>query len=167
MILSRDAIKKELKSGRVVINPFHEDQIGPASIDLTLDDEFRVFLGNQSIRITDDADFTKVTRVVKQKSYKLKPGESILGITRETIKLPSDMCGWLQGRSRFARLGLSVHITASFIQPGIHNRQVFEITNVGPVTLELVAGERIGQLVLERVEGKASYKGKFEHQVRV
>ncbi len=167
MILSKSAILKEIKSGNLKLNPFSSDQVGPASIDLTLDDEFRVFKRDGPVRITEGADFTQITRVVKQKVYKLEPGESILGITREIIQLPKDICGWLQGRSRFARLGLSVHVTASFIQPGIHNRQVFEITNVGPLTLELVAGERIGQLILERMEGKAAYQGKFKDQVNV
>lgn len=166
MILSGDAIKKEIEAGRIKINPFAPDQIGPASIDLTLGDEFRAFIRGKA-RVIEETNFSTHTKPIKQKTYTLQPGESVLGITRETITLPPDLCGWLQGRSRFARLGLSVHVTASFIQPGVHNKQVFEITNMGPLTLELVAGERIGQLILERLEGKAKYSGKFTDQVRV
>ncbi len=166
MILSGDAIRKEIKAGRIKINPFSLDQIGPASIDLTLGEEFRTFIRGKA-RVTEETEVSAYTKSVKQKTYVLAPGESVLGITRESITLPQDICGWLQGRSRFARLGLSVHVTASFIQPGVHNKQVFEITNVGPLTLELVAGERIGQLILERLEGKARYSGKFRDQMRV
>ena len=94
----------------------------------------------------------------------LKPGDFALGITKETIKLPDNMCGWLGGRSRFARLGLIVHITASFVQPGINNKQVLEIKNVSNNILVLKPGERLCQLIIERTEGRAHYKGKFKKQ---
>jgi hypothetical protein len=64
----------------------------------------------------------------------LLPGQACLGITVETIQLAPGLCGLLEGRSRFARLGLFVHITAGFMQPGINNRQVLEIYNASNVT---------------------------------
>ena len=85
-------------------------------------------------------------------------------IIEETISLPEDICGWIQGRSRFARLGLMVHITASLIQPGSKGRQVLEIFNAGNVALRLYPGTKICQVIFERCEGKASYRGGFLEQ---
>ena len=62
--------------------------------------------------------------------YALGPGETILGITRERIRLPPDLAGWLEGRSRYARLGLMIHVTAGFVAPGVDSRQVLEMSNV-------------------------------------
>ncbi|NCN03456.1 MAG: dCTP deaminase, partial [Candidatus Pacebacteria bacterium] len=88
----------------------------------------------------------------------------IIAITKEKITLPGNICGWLEGRSRFARLGLLIHISAGLIQPGVDNHQVLEITNLSPNTLVLYAGERICQLAFQRCEGEAFYKGRFEKQ---
>jgi dCTP deaminase len=99
-----------------------------------------------------------------EESFTLMPGETVLGITHERIKLPGSICGWLEGRSRFARMGLVIHMTASFVQPGINNRQVLEIGNLAPFPLVLKPGVRICQIILERTEGKASYQGKFRSQ---
>jgi len=96
----------------------------------------------------------------------LKPGETILGITRERIRLPGDIAGWLEGRSRFARLGLMIHVTSAFVQPGVSNRQVLEMSNVSGHPLEIHAGVRLCQLVLMRTEGRAVYRGRFADQER-
>jgi len=92
------------------------------------------------------------------------PGETVNAITVEKITLPDDICGWLEGRSSFARLGLMVHITASFMQPGISNRQVLEISNVAPIPLAIYPGVKICQFVFQKMIGKAVYKGKFAAQ---
>ena len=94
----------------------------------------------------------------------MKPGELILGITKEKITLPGYLCGWLNSRSRYARLGLMVHITAPFIQPGVSNKQVLEIYNASPNNLELIPGERLCQLIFERCEGFIKYHGEFRKQ---
>jgi dCTP deaminase len=102
-----------------------------------------------------------------EESFTLMPSETVLGITHERIKLPPNICGWLEGRSRFARMGLVIHMTASFIQPGINNRQILEIGNLAPFPIVLKPGVRICQIILERTEGKASYQGKFMRQDRL
>lgn len=85
-------------------------------------------------------------------------------MTQEKITLSPDLCGWFEGRSRFARIGLGVHVSAGFIQPGVANYQVLEITNLGPTPVFLVPDVRICQIVIERCEGKAVYKGRFKDQ---
>lgn len=164
-ILTRDEILKEMKKGRIKIDPLSKDQIGPASIDLSLGDEFRVFKKWKTAPISEDVDYKKFTKLVKVDKYKiLGPGEFVLGMTKEKIQLPENICGWLTGRTRFARLGLSIHITASFIQPGISNRQVLEIKNVGSIPLILYPGARICQIILITTLGKGKYQGKFAKQ---
>lgn len=167
-ILTKDEIIKEIRSGNIVIEPFSEDQVGPGSVDLHLGNEFRIFKKLHEIyHVTDDSNFNEVTELISVNSYfVLMPGESVLGITRERIKLPPYLSGWLEGRSRFARLGLMVHITASFMHPGINNHQVLELSNVSPMPLALHPGTRICQFIFEKTLGQAVYKGIFADQDR-
>jgi dCTP deaminase len=120
--------------------------------------------GNGPIPVLESTDYTSLTKEVKADTITIHPQETILGVTREKVTLPGDICGWIEGRSRFARLGLLIHISAGLIQPGVSNHQVLEITNLGPNMLELHAGERICQLAFQRCEGKAMYEGKFKMQ---
>lgn len=165
MILTKNEILKEIKKGRIKIQPFLKDQVGPASIDLHLSDEFRIFKKWKTAPIAEDVDFKKFTKLIKVKKYKiLGPGGFVLGLTKEKITLPENICGLITGRSRFARLGLSIHVTAIFIQPGISNKQVLEIKNVSKIPLILYPGTRICQIVLMKTLGKSKYKGKFKKQ---
>jgi len=165
MILSHDEILSEIKKGRIRIDPFSPDQVGPASIDLTLAKEFRVYKKlSRKVDVREGIDIDSITRLVVADSIVVKPQESLLGITEEKVTLPNDVCGRLEGRSRFARIGFQVHTTASFVQPGVSNRQVLEIANISPFTLVLYPGERVCQLILEKMGKKAYYSGRFSTQ---
>lgn len=166
MILTHDVILAEIAAGRVRIEPFAPDQVGPASIDLHLGDEIRVIdAGPPVIDVNDDADYRTVSHVEPLVApFVLLPGVTIHGITREHVTLPDDIAGWLEGRSRFARLGLMIHVTAGFVNPGVSNRQVLEISNVSSRPLAIHAGTRICQIILQRTEGRASYAGRFRRQ---
>ena len=165
-ILTKREILKEIKKGRIKIEPFDESQVGPGSVDLHLGHEFRIFKKVHSvIHVSERTSYEQVTDVIKVRKYfVLMPGETILGITKEKITLPPDICGWLEGRSRFARFGLLVHISASFMQPGIANRQVLEISNFSPMPLAIYPGTPICQFIFQRTIGKAKYQGKFKAQ---
>jgi len=166
-VLTRDAILRELESGRLRLEPFSLDQVGAASIDLHLGDELRVPLdtSNGPIDVTDDATPEAFTRVIPfEKPYVLAPGHTVHGITRERLFLPPDLCAWIEGRSRIARLGLTVHVSSGFVQPGVSNHQVLELSNVSGRALALHPGVRICQIVLQRTEGSAVYRGKFANQ---
>jgi len=164
MILTKNEILKEIKKGNIKIKPLNLKNVGPASIDLTLDNKFRVFEDSKKIVLNEKTDYKRLTKGKKLKELILKPGDFALGITKEQINLPDNLCGWLSGRSRFARLGLLVHITASFVQPGINNKQVLEIKNASNNILIIKPGEKFCQLIIEKTEGKAIYKGKFKKQ---
>jgi len=165
-VLTRDVILSEIEAGRVKIDPLARDQVGVASIDLTLSHEIRVIEpSGHAIEIREETDYRDHTRVASlDEPYLLAPGVTIHGITRERITLPPDLCGFLEGRSRYARLGLMIHVTSAFVQPGVHNRQVLEMSNVSSRPLLLHAGVRICQLVLMRTEGQATYAGRFTVQ---
>jgi dCTP deaminase len=167
-ILIGEELRDVIKNGTIKIDPLEESQIGPGSVDLTLGDDFRVFKkGTEIYYIKDDSNFEDLTEPIlisKGEFITINPGEMILGITQEKITLPNNIAGRLEGRSRFARFGLAVHVTASFMQPGISNQQVLEIVNLGNTPLALYPGTRICQFVFERCEGEAQYQGRFINQ---
>lgn len=165
-ILTHDEILKEIQSSNIQIQPFHPDCVGPASVDLHLGNEFRVFRKvHDIVRVTPESNYEEITeRILVEDHLLLMPQETVLGLTQEKITLASNICGWLEGRSRFSRLGLLVHISASFIQPGIENKQVLEISNFSPMPLALYPGIPICQFVFQRTMGSAKYEGKFRNQ---
>jgi dCTP deaminase len=164
MILTREEICKLILKKKVIIEPIDVDAIGPASIDLTLDNKIRVFRSKKAV--IEDTDYAKLTTIKDiSKGYVIKPGELVLGITKEKITLPPNICGWLNSRSSYARIGLMSHITAPFIAPGVANHQVLEIFNCGKNSIMLKPGMKICHLVLQECRGKSSYQGRFKDQV--
>jgi len=167
-VLAHSEIVKEIDAGRIDVDPLDREMIGPASIDLHLANAFRLFVRMPTlVEVTDTIDYkqyTKGIRIPEGKRLKLEPGETVLGITSEKITLPEDICGWLEGRSRFARIGLLIHISASFMQPGISNHQVLEMSNFGHLDIEIVPGTAVCQFVFQRTEGHGVYEGLYKGQ---
>ncbi|MBU1106363.1 MAG: dCTP deaminase [Candidatus Riflebacteria bacterium] len=167
-ILGKEAILKEMEKGNIKIEPFDENMLGPASIDLHLSNAFRVFVHlPNALRMTDDMDFKAATKgllIHNGETLTVQPGQTVLGITSEKVILGDGLSGWLEGRSRFARVGLLVHISASFMQPGICNHQVLEISNFGPIPLQLIPGTPICQFIFQRCESPGKYHGVFASQ---
>lgn len=157
-----------MSRGEIKIEPFEKSAVGPASVDLRLDRKFRVFRKLHVIYdVVEAANYEEVTDYIEvDDHFLLLPGESVLGITMEKITLAPDICGWLEGRSRFARIGLAVHVTAGFMQPGIANQQVLEINNSSPIAMALYPGTFICQFIFQRCIGSAVYKGRFANQAR-
>ncbi len=169
-VLIGKEIEKALKRGAIGIEPLDRSQIGPGSIDLTLGNDFRIFKKRSSVyHVKNDSHFQDITRAVhvEDGSYVvIKPGEMVLGITKEKITLADNISGRLEGRSRFARFGLAVHVTAGFMHPGIANHQVLEIVNLGHAPLALYPGIRICQFIFEKCDGHARYEGRFVKQAK-
>lgn len=167
-ILSGQALRDEIASGRIRIDPFDPSLLGPASIDLRLGRTFRIFRpARRVVRVDSASDYRNYSEKVvlsDGETMMLMPQQTLLGLTVERIELAPDLCGWLEGRSRFARIGLLVHISAGFMQPGLANHQVLELTNFGPNPLELVPGTPICQFIFQRTEGEAIYAGSFAKQ---
>jgi len=154
MILSDEGIRKELNQGKIKVAPLEDSQIGPASIDLTLSEEWYFFKPECSQKTVDlkETGFEECFVMKKGKQITLKPGELCLGKTVERITLPNDIMGRLEGRSRYARMGLIIHTTSALVQPGSDNRQILEIVNLAPFPIRLHSGMRVSQVVFERME---------------
>ena len=166
-VLSHDMIIKAIEDGEITISPYEVKNVGPASVDLTLSNEFRTFKTSKDImdikETTNYREETDVFTINDGEYFELPPNTMCLGITKETVTLSDGICALLEGRSRFARLGLFVHITASFMNPGISNKQVLEIYNSSTRTVRLYPGERVCQMIFMRMEGKAKYEGIFKN----
>ncbi len=167
-VLTGERIIEEIAQGRLKIEPFSADQIGPASVDFHLGEELRIPARNGTEPIdvgNGDPKVEETTKVVRMDpDFVLAPGETVHGITRERLCLPPDLCAWIEGRSSIARLGLTVHVTSGFVHPGVSNHQVLEMTNLSRLPLRLRPGIRICQVVLQRTEGEAVYRGRFAEQ---
>lgn len=158
MALSDVDIKKAMKEGKIKIKPFSEDQLGSGSVDLTLSNEWWFFKKKYLDSVVDleKVDYKKAHDKVIADDVILLPGEMCLGKTIEKITLAPDIMGKLEGRSRYARMGLSIHITSAIVQPGSNNRQVLEIVNLAPFPIMLHKGMRISQVIFHRLETPSS-----------
>ncbi|MBI2079507.1 dCTP deaminase [Candidatus Micrarchaeota archaeon] len=158
MTLSDMDIKKLVKKGVIKIKPLEEEQIGPASIDLTLSNDWWFFRKEYLGKRVDlsKISYVKAMEKVTAKSVILMPSQMCLGRTVEKITLPPDIMGKLEGRSRYARMGLSVHITSAVVQPGSDNHQVLEIVNFAPFSIVLHTGMRISQVIFHRLDSPTS-----------
>ncbi len=155
MIISDRDIEKRIKSGEIIIEPFKTNNLQPSSLDLELSREVRVFDNwNQGeIDVRQKEDVSRVVNI-KKTGFVLHPGEFILGSTAEKITLPFDVAGKLEGRSSLGRLGLIVHATAGYVDPGFSGWLTFEIANISRLPIRMYAGMRIAQIVFYQMTSK-------------
>jgi dCTP deaminase len=176
MILSDGSIRRALAEGRLIIDPLDDAQIQPASVDVRLGPEFLVFR-NHTTEVIDPydkpADLNERVRVAEGTAFVLHPGEFVLGTTVEAIGLPDDLVARVEGKSSLGRLGLLIHATAGFVDPGWPRGQItLELSNVATLPIKLWPGMRIGQLsfhtldaAAERPYGHAALNSKYVGQV--
>jgi len=140
------------------VRPFNSASVQPASLDLTLSDEFLVFrphkMGVIDPLIEDASRYMKRVKVEDGNTFVLHPGEFVLGSTTETVKLSSHVAGAVMGKSSLARLGLIIHTTAGFIDPLFEGSITLEMANMAPAPLRLSPGMWIGQLALYELKTK-------------
>ncbi len=150
-----------INDGRVVIDPFDAGMIQPCSIDLRLDRSFASFNRDDPAACIDPAaeDQEGLMRTVQadgpDEPIVLLPHAFALATTLETVRLPDDVAGRLEGKSSLGRLGLQTHATAGWIDPGFSGRITLELSNVAPLPIKLWPGMKIGQLCLFRTEAPA------------
>lgn len=158
MILSDETIKQEIQSGRIVINPLDPSSIQPSSVDLHLDKYFRVFR-NHSTKVIDvkenQEDLTELVEVSDTEPLILHPNEFVLGSTLELVSLPDDLVGRLEGKSSLGRLGLLIHSTAGFVDPGWSGHLTLELSNVANLPITLYPKMKIGQISFLKMTTKA------------
>lgn len=155
-ILSDTDIKNYLNKGKIIIHPLEdpEIQIQPSSVDLRIGNEFKGFriVRKPVIDPMDKGDLESYMEsfyLEEGEPFIIHPGEFALATTYETIKLPGDLVGRVEGRSSMGRLGITMHVTAGYIDPGFHGKITLEISNIGKMPVALYMGQRVCQIVFE------------------
>ena len=148
-VLSDATIRRLVEEERIKVEPWDPAMVQPASIDLKLGGSFRVF-HNHKIKAIDLAappsDLTEHVQVAEGEEFVIHPTEFVLGRTAEVVGLPDDVVARIEGKSSLGRLGLIVHATAGFVDPGFHGSLTLEITNFNSVPIVLRPGLPIAQL---------------------
>ena len=149
MFLCDASITEKIKSGEISIDPFNPENVQPASYDLTLGNEFLAFDKTQQICIDVKEPVSNAMKKVKIKddeSYILHPAEFALANVREMTYVNEQHVGWLMGKSSLGRLGLIIHATAGFLDPGNKVNMTLELSNVGSLPIKLYPGMKIAQI---------------------
>jgi dCTP deaminase len=160
VLLSDQDLRKEVESGRLVLDPFDVEMVQPSSIDVRLDRFFRVFNNTRYTHIDpaqQQDDLTSLVETPDGEPFVLHPGEFVLGSTYEMVTLPDDLAGRLEGKSSLGRLGLLTHSTAGFIDPGFNGHITLELSNVANLPITLHPGMKIGQLCLFKLSSPAEH----------
>ena len=173
-VLSDRDIRAALEAGTVRIEPYDAQDLQPSSVDLHLDRSFRVFRNNRypyiDVRV-DQPDLTELLKIADDEPFILHPGEFVLGQTLEWVELPDDLVARLEGRSSLGRLGLLIHSTAGYVDPGWKGNLTLELSNVANLPIALYAGMRIGQISffkmsspVERPYGSPALRSRYQGQ---
>lgn len=152
MILSQPDLRLAVKNGHVVFDPpLEERQWGEASVDLRLGFKFTRLKKIHGLKVSvaeglgplatsgfwDEMVLDETNKFGQKETFSLEPGEFILAMTHESIQVPKNLIALIEGRSTYARVGLSMHQTAPWIQPGWRGQIILEMMNHGPLTIEL------------------------------
>jgi dCTP deaminase len=173
-VLSDRDIRAAIEAGEVRIDPYDARDLQPSSVDLHLDRSFRVFRNNRyafiDVRVPQP-DLTELLRVDDDEPFILHPGEFVLGQTVEWVELPVDLVARLEGKSSLGRLGLLIHSTAGYVDPGWRGNLTLELSNVANLPIALYYGMRIGQISffrmsspVDRPYGSAELGSKYQGQ---
>ncbi len=157
-VLSDGTIRELVDAGRIRIDPWDPSLVQPASVDLRLGDSFRVFHNHRTTAIDLRQPPTNLTEEViagEEEGFVIHPGEFCLGRTLEWVELPDDIVARIEGKSSLGRLGLIVHATAGFVDPGWKGTLTLELNNLTRVPIKLYPGLPIGQLSFMALDAPA------------
>ena len=160
MVLSDRTIRRLLEEGRIGIEPYEEELLQPSSVDVRVDRLFRVFRNSRYPFIDVKQEMEELTELVEvepDEAFILHPGEFVLGSTLERITLPDDLVARLEGKSSLGRLGLLIHSTAGFIDPGWDGHVTLELSNVANLPITLYYGMKIGQVSFVQMSEPAEH----------
>jgi dCTP deaminase len=149
MVLSDRTIRQMVEAGRIRIEPFDPGDVQPSSVDLHLGGDFQVFRNSRYPYIDpsrEQAGLTERVDATAEEPFVLHPGEFVLGSTVERITLPDDIVARLEGKSSLGRLGLLIHSTAGYVDPGWDGQLTLELSNVANLPIVLTPGMKIGQI---------------------
>lgn len=168
-VLSSQSIKRYIENGWIGLEPYDPELVQPASIDIRLGYEFRV-MEHTSIPYVDVKkpikDFTTLVTKTADEPFILHPGEFALGTTLEVIRVPRELVCRLEGKSSLGRLGLVIHSTAGWIDPGFEGPITLEMSNDSPVAIAIYPEMPVGQFTFLKMDTRvaAGYDGKYQNQ---
>ncbi len=173
-LLSDRDIRAALEAGEVRIDPYDPRDLQPSSVDLHLDRSFRVFRNNRYPYIdvrSPQPDLTELLTIADDEPFVLHPGEFVLGQTLEWVELPDNLVSRLEGKSSLGRLGLLIHSTAGYVDPGWKGNLTLELSNVANLPIALYHNMKIGQISffkmsspVERPYGSPELGSKYQGQ---
>lgn len=151
-----------------LLNPFRPEHVQPASVDLLLGSQFRVYEGDETVAVdlAVPASYQRLTKLVKRDLFVLHPGEFVLATTQEWVSLPPEIMARVEGKSSLGRLGLIVHATAGFIDPGFEGQITLEMTNLLRIPIILRSGVPICQVSFTFMSQTVDkpYNGRYQGQ---
>jgi dCTP deaminase len=175
MVLSDRSITEEIAAGRLIIDPLDPQDIQPASIDMHIDRVFRVFKVSSRPYIDPRQpmdDLTDEVVIEDSEPFFIHPGEFVLASTLEVVSLPDDILAQVEGKSSLGRIGLLIHATAGFVDPGWNGKLTLELSNVAKMPIALHYGMKIGQLSflrmstpVDRPYGSPGLRSKYQGQM--
>lgn len=175
MVLSDRSIREALAEGHIAIAPFDKALIQPSSVDLRVGTHFRIFRNNTYPYIDVRSPMEGLTELVtasEDNPFVLHPGEFVLGATLERVRVGTNLVARLEGKSSLGRLGLLIHSTAGFIDPGFDGNITLELSNVANLPITLYPGMKIGQISFlqmtteaEHPYGSGALASKYQGQV--
>ncbi len=160
VIFSDRTIRQAIEEGRIEIDPFEDSFIQPSSVDLRCDNAFRVFENHKYPHIDPreiQDDLTSEVIVPNGEPFILHPGEFVLGATLERVRLGNGIVARLEGKSSLGRLGLLIHSTAGFVDPGFDGYLTLELSNVANLPIAIYPGMRIGQISFYQMTTEAEH----------
>ncbi len=175
MLLSDTSIMEAIEAKRIIIDPWDENSLQPASVDLRLGKKLRVFRNSRVPYIDvkqELADLTEEVEIDETTPFYLHSSEFALGVVLERICLPSDVAGRLDGKSSLGRLGLLVHSTAGWVDPGWRGHLTLELSNVSGSPITLYYRMKVCQISFLQLTtpaqhpyGSGSLESKYQDQV--
>jgi dCTP deaminase len=183
MVLSDKDIKKAIKAKHLLIRYDETLAYQPSSIDVHLSRHIMFF----SRRLAKDAvidlkkpidEYMMEETIDNKKGAIIYPQEFVLGVTKEWFQMPNDLIANVEGKSSLGRLGLVIHATAGFVDPGFSGHITLEITNWTNLPIILYENMPIGQIRFsqllsvpdhlygEKVLGSKKYKNTYEKHPR-
>ncbi len=174
MILSDRSILREIRQGRIVISPFNRKLLQPSSLDLRLGSQFRIFR-NIKLPYLDTRNpvdnFMELIELKKSQSLIVHPREFVLGTTVERVKIPNHLVARLEGRSSLGRIGIVIHSTAGYVDPGFEGFLTLEISNLANIPVALYPNMKICQISFHVLSeeprvtyGQRQLKSKYQNQ---
>lgn len=166
MILSDRQIRRMIEK-KGLVHPVKDDQINPASVNLTLGDTFlvpKVLPSGEIVQLGDHVEYERF-EIDEDSCFSIPPGGFALATTREHVNIPHNIAAFVQGRSSIGRIGLTTQ-NAGFVDPGFHGHITLELVNESPNRINLQVGYPVAQLVFfECYPVENPYKGKYNDQV--